>query len=91
VLDLIHELYDKLTLFIEAGQPKVKKPDIYIHLKMSIENDKLYWEHPKYKKKINDNLDDRGDRKVEVSAKKEEDKEKQKVVQLFEHNLVLTE
>ena len=38
VLDLIHELYDKLCLFIEEGQPKVKKPDIYIHLKNSIEN-----------------------------------------------------
>ena len=40
ILNLIHELYDKLSLFIEAGQPKVKKPDIYIQLKQTIENTK---------------------------------------------------
>ena len=56
MLDLIHELYDKLTVFIEQGQPKVKKADIYIHLKANIENEKNYWEEPKYKKKINENL-----------------------------------
>jgi hypothetical protein len=44
VLELIHELYDKLTLFIDQGQPKVKKPDIYINLKAAIENERNYWE-----------------------------------------------
>lgn len=44
VLELIHELYDKLTLFIVQGQPKVKKPEIYINLKAAIENEKAYWE-----------------------------------------------
>lgn len=36
VLDLIHELHEKLSLFIEQGQPRVKKTDIYTHLKMAI-------------------------------------------------------
>jgi hypothetical protein len=70
VLELIHELYDKLTLFIEQGQPKVKKPEIYTNLKSAIENEKNYWEEPKYKKKINDNNDERESKKVEVAAKK---------------------
>ena len=64
------------------GQPKVKKPDIYTHLKISIENEKLYWEHPKYKKKINDN-DDRENRKIEITSKKDEEKEKPKIIQQF--------
>lgn len=93
VLDLIHELYDKLTLFIEAGQPKVKKTDIYLHLKIAIDNEKAYWELPKYKKKVNDE-DGGSHRKVEVARKEEEkekEREKQKLVHQFEHSLVLTE
>jgi hypothetical protein len=43
ILELIHELYDKLSLFIESGQPKIKKPEIYTHLKMTIEGEKNYW------------------------------------------------
>jgi hypothetical protein len=38
ILDLIHELHDKLSFFIKQGQPKVKKQDIYTHLKLSIES-----------------------------------------------------
>lgn len=69
MLELIHELYDKLSLFIDAGQPRVKKPDIYTHLKMSIENEKAYWDKPQYKKKIHDKMmDEVENRKVEVTA-----------------------
>ena len=62
-------------------------------MKAAIENDKQYWEEPKYKKKINDNLDERDSKKVEVSSKKEEAAAKVKPggLQKFEHNLVLTE
>ena len=58
---------------------------------MYIENEKVYWEHPKYKKKINEAVEDRENRKIEVTSKKQEEKEKPKVVQQFQHNLVLTE
>jgi hypothetical protein len=60
-----------LSLFITEGQPKVKKPDIYIHLKKSIEEEKMYWEEPKYKKKINDNAEERDNKKIEVFNKKD--------------------
>lgn len=48
----------------------MKKPEIYTHLKMYIENEKVYWEHPKYKKKINEAVEDRENRKIEVTSKK---------------------
>jgi hypothetical protein len=64
VLDLIHELYDKLSLFIIQGQPKVKKPEIYTNLKTHIENERAYWEDPKYKRKNNENNEERESKKV---------------------------
>lgn len=70
-MDLIHELYDKLCLFIIQGQPKVKKPDIYTNLKIAIENEKSYWDNDKYKRKNNENNDDRENKKAEVAVKKE--------------------
>lgn len=43
VLDLIHELYDKLTLFVDQEQDGLKKPAIFLHLKQKIEDDEIYW------------------------------------------------
>lgn len=36
VVDLIHELYDKLCLFINTEQDEMKKPSIFLHLKLKI-------------------------------------------------------
>ena len=43
VLDLIHELYDKLCLFINAEHEDLKKPAIFAHLKTKIEDEEVYW------------------------------------------------
>lgn len=37
LIDLIHELYDKLDLYISTEQDGLKKPSIYLHLKQKIQ------------------------------------------------------
>lgn len=50
VVDLIHELYDKLSLFINSEQEGLKKPSIFLHLKTKIEDEEVYWKERREKK-----------------------------------------
>lgn len=65
-MDLIHDLYDKLCLYIRMGQPNMKRPEIYTHLRQEIKSENAYWEHPKYKKKRQ--LDEESNEKEEVET-----------------------
>ena len=49
----------------------MKKPDIYTNLKTAIENEKAYWDNDKYKRKNNENNEERENKKAEVTVKKE--------------------
>lgn len=56
----------------------------------------MYWEEPKYKKKINDANDDRDQKKQEPTAKKDQraapsEPKAAPGLHKFEHSLVLTE
>ena len=43
VIDMIHELYDKLCLFVTEEHEGFKKPAIFLHLKQKIEDEEVYW------------------------------------------------
>ena len=66
-------------MFIESGQPRVKKPDIYLNLKAYIESKaKEYLKDAKYERLSNDTQEAREIRQKEVLARKEEEKERNK-------------
>ena len=48
------------------GQPNMKRPEIYTHLRQEIKGENAYWEHPKYKKKRQ--MDEENNEKEEVET-----------------------